>query len=40
MDCIVSRVFTSALDDAEWSASRPDHFTLEERTPVARWIGG
>jgi hypothetical protein len=35
------RVFlTSALVGGEWSASRPDRFTLEERAAGAHWIGG
>jgi hypothetical protein len=31
---------TSALDGGEWSASRPGRFTLKERVPGKRWIGG
>jgi hypothetical protein len=31
---------TSALDGAEWSASRPGHFTPKERAPGTHWIGG
>jgi hypothetical protein len=31
---------TSALDGGEWSASRPDRFTSEERDPGTHWIGG
>jgi hypothetical protein len=30
---------TSALAGDEWSASRPDRFTPEERTPGTHWIG-
>jgi len=31
---------TSELDGGgEWSASRPGHFTLRERTPGTHWIG-
>jgi hypothetical protein len=31
---------TSVLDGGEWSASRPGHFTREERALVAHWIEG
>jgi hypothetical protein len=31
---------TSALDGAEWSASRPGRFTPKERTLGTHWIGG
>jgi hypothetical protein len=31
---------TSALDEGEWLASCPLHFTTEERTPGIHWIGG
>jgi hypothetical protein len=31
---------SSALGGGEWSASRPDRFTLKERTPGTHWIGG
>jgi len=30
----------SALDEGEWSASRPDRFIPMERTPGTYWIGG
>jgi hypothetical protein len=30
----------SALDRGEWSASRPDRFIPEERTPDTHWING
>jgi hypothetical protein len=30
---------TSTLDEGEWSASRPGHFTPMERTPFTHWIG-
>jgi hypothetical protein len=30
---------TSALDDGEWSASRPDRFIPDEGVPVTHWIG-
>jgi hypothetical protein len=29
-----------ALNGSKWSASRPGHFTFEERAPSTRWIGG
>jgi hypothetical protein len=32
--------FTSALVGGEWSASRPYHFTPEERGPDTHWVGG
>jgi hypothetical protein len=35
-----SIVLTSALVGGEWSASRPGHFTPEERTSGTHWIGG
>jgi hypothetical protein len=31
---------TSSLDEGEWSASRPGHFTPRERPPGTHWIGG
>jgi hypothetical protein len=31
---------TSALDEGEWSASRPGRFTPRERAPGTHWIGG
>jgi hypothetical protein len=31
---------TLALVEGEWSASRPDRFTSEERDPGTLWIGG
>jgi len=31
---------TSVLDEGEWSASHPGHFTSRERTPGTHWIGG
>jgi hypothetical protein len=30
---------TSALDESEWSASRPGRFTPRERAPGSHWIG-
>jgi hypothetical protein len=27
-----------SLDGSEWSASRPEHFTTEERTAFTSWI--
>jgi hypothetical protein len=29
----------SAIDEGEWSASRPGHFTPRERAPGTPWIG-
>jgi hypothetical protein len=31
---------TSALDEGDWSASCPGHFTLRERAPGTQWKGG
>jgi len=31
---------TLALDEGEWSASRPGPFTPRERAPYTHWIGG
>jgi hypothetical protein len=31
---------TSALDEGEWSSSRPGRFTPRERAPFTHWIGG
>jgi hypothetical protein len=31
---------TSALDEDEWSASRPGRFTPRERAPGTYWLGG
>jgi hypothetical protein len=31
---------TLALDEGEWSASRPGRFTPRERAPGTHWIGG
>jgi len=31
---------TLALDGAEWSASRPGHFTTTKRAASIQWIGG
>jgi hypothetical protein len=30
---------TSALDEGEWSASRPVHYILRERASGTHWIG-
>jgi len=30
---------TSALDEGEWSTSRPGRFTTRETAPGTRWIG-
>jgi hypothetical protein len=39
--CVGVDVFlTSALARDEWSASRPDCFTSEERAPGTHWIEG
>jgi hypothetical protein len=35
-----TRSLTSALDEGEWSASRPGRFTPRERAPGTHWIGG
>jgi hypothetical protein len=35
-----THTLTSALDGGEWSASRPDRFTLRERVPGTHWVGG
>jgi hypothetical protein len=32
--------FNSPLDEGEWSASRPGHFSSRERAPDTHWIGG
>jgi hypothetical protein len=37
---IAPQFLTSALDRSEWSASRPDRFTLREISPGTHWIGG
>jgi hypothetical protein len=37
---IVPTLLTSALDRAEWSASRPCRFTPGERVPGTSWIEG
>jgi hypothetical protein len=39
VDVWIHVFFTSALV-GEWSASRNDHFTPEERAPGIHWIGG
>jgi hypothetical protein len=31
---------TSALDEGEWSASCPCHFTVREKAPGTHWVGG
>jgi hypothetical protein len=35
---IVPAFLNSALDGGEWSASRPDYFTLGERVLFTHWI--
>jgi hypothetical protein len=39
MEVYLHSFLTLALD-VEWSASRPGHFTREERDPGTHWIGG
>jgi hypothetical protein len=34
------RIFTSALDGGEWSASCPGRFILRKRSHGTNWIGG
>jgi hypothetical protein len=40
VDVYIHVFLTSALIGGEWSASRTDRFTPEERAPVTHWIGG
>jgi hypothetical protein len=40
VDVLVHIFLTSALAGGEWSPSRPDRFTPEERAPGTHWIGG
>jgi hypothetical protein len=40
VDIQIHVFLTSALVGGEWSASRPDRFTPEERAPGTHWIGG
>jgi hypothetical protein len=35
-----THALTSALDEGDWSASRPGRFTPRERAPGTHWIGG
>jgi hypothetical protein len=37
---IAPRIFIWALDEGEWSASRPARFTPRERAPDTHWIAG
>jgi hypothetical protein len=37
---IAPLIFTSALDEGEWSASRPGHLTPKKRAFCTHWIGG
>jgi hypothetical protein len=39
VDVYIHIFLTSALVGGEWSASRPDRFTLEEMAPPTHWIG-
>jgi len=39
-DDIAVSILTSALQEGEWSASRPGRFTPRERDPDTHWIGG
>jgi hypothetical protein len=39
VDVEIHIFLTSALDEGEWSASRPGRFTPEERALGTRWIG-
>jgi hypothetical protein len=39
VDVQIHIILTSALVEGEWSASRPDRFTLWERAPSTHWIG-
>jgi hypothetical protein len=38
--CIAQPFLTSALDEGEWSASRPGRFTPRESAPCTHWIEG
>jgi hypothetical protein len=38
--CIAPPFLALALDEGEWSASRPGRFTLAERVPGTHWIRG
>jgi hypothetical protein len=38
--CTYQSFFASVLVGDEWSASRPNRFSLGKRAPHARWIGG
>jgi hypothetical protein len=40
VDVYIHVYLTSALDGAEWSDSRPGHFTSDERAPVAHFVRG
>jgi hypothetical protein len=40
VDALIQVYLTSTLVRGEWSASRPGHFTSEERAPSIYWIGG
>jgi hypothetical protein len=40
VDVYIHVFLTSALVGGEWSASRPDRFTLGGKAPATNWIGG
>jgi hypothetical protein len=40
VDVQIQIFLTSALDEGEWSTSRPGRFTPGERAPGTHWIGG
>jgi hypothetical protein len=40
LDVQIHIFLTSAVAGVEWSASRLDHFTREERAPGTHWIRG
>jgi hypothetical protein len=40
MEVQLHAFLTSALDEGEWSASRPGRFTPRERALGTHWIGG
>jgi len=38
--CIITLIFTTALDGGQWLASRIGRFTPKERALVTHWVGG
>jgi hypothetical protein len=40
VDVSIHVLLTSTLVGAEWSASIPERFTLDQRGPGIHWIGG